>query len=121
MWRTTRFSGWCIHQIVVHQDAVGRAFHVLELPTFHGPQENQGNECHEYKAQGDKEIEDIHVVFLLVAAHGISCLEVSAIKKLYGATPILPLWEPIRDRRMAFSTTNREDRDMPMPAIQGVT
>ena len=100
---------------------MGRAFHVLELPTFHGPQENQGDDGHKYKAQGNKEIEDIHVAFLLVAAHGISCLAVSAIKKLYGATPIFPLWELIRDRRMAFSTTSREDRDMPIPAIQGVT
>lgn len=99
---------------------MGGTFHVLELAAFHCPKENQGNDRHENQAERDKEIEDIHEVFLLVAAHGISCLRKHAIKKLYGSTPLIASWEAMRDRRMAFRTTNREERDMPMPAIHGV-
>ena len=93
-----------------------RAFHVVELAALHRPEKDEGDDRYQYEAQRNKQIQDIHEVTLLVAAHGIACLDHRAIKNLDQSGRAAT-----RDKRMAFRTTSREESDMPMPAIHGVT
>lgn len=46
--------------VVVHEDAMRRALHVFELPTFYGPEKHVGNNRHEDQAERDEEVKDVH-------------------------------------------------------------
>lgn len=47
-------------RIVIHDDTVCRAFEIVELAAFDGPQHDPGDDADEDEAQGDKEKQDVH-------------------------------------------------------------
>ena len=46
--------------VVIHDDTVRRAFEIVELAAFDGPQHDPGDDADEDEAQGDKEKQDVH-------------------------------------------------------------
>ena len=94
--------------VVVHDDAVRRAFEVVELTAFDGPQHDPGDDADEDEAQRDEQQQDIHSQRFVARAGRVS-------------TEAVLLFCLNSDSRSAFSTTSSELDDMPMPAIHGVT
>ena len=74
-------------------------------------------------------IDSLYACFDGIAQQGLDTIKIPYVGSwcqfLVPAPYADPLWRThallIRDRRMALSTTSRDDSDMPMPAIQGVT
>ena len=87
--------------VLVHENAMRRAFQIVELAGFGRPDKTGNHGRDEQDGDGDEEIEDFHIYEC--AATG--CF-VSDTRSL---------------RRKAFATTMSELADMPSAAIHGAT
>jgi len=54
------FAGGWWREVVVHEDAMCRAFHVLELAAFDRPEKDVSDDRHKDQAERDEEVEDVH-------------------------------------------------------------
>lgn len=97
-------------RIVVHENAVSRSFHVVELSASQGPPEQRADDEHENDREGHQKIEDVHESGpdRMDQACGTTAAEAPAVS------------EGLRNRS-AFTTTSTELAAMPSPAAQGVT
>src|SRR5690606_30925500 len=102
--------------VVVEQDAVRRAVHVVELSAVGHAQEDPRGEDHDGEAERDQQVERFHHAFSRAAVPARGASRVAAVAaRAAGATRSAGI------SRSALSTTSIELVDMPIAASHGGT